>query len=130
MEIFYLYNLSSFIQMPFHTEIQNSTELKSILEQNNNWIILKFTASWCRPCKLIEPVVEPWIQKLSENNVDIYILDIDENFEIYGYLKTKKRLNGVPALLAYKKGNTSIIPDLYTAGSNLQQLNDFFLNVV
>lgn len=116
--------------MPFHTEIQNSTELKSILEQNNNWIILKFTASWCRPCKLIEPVVEPWIQKLSENNVDIYILDIDENFEIYGYLKTKKRLNGVPALLAYKKGNTSIIPDLYTAGSNLQQLNDFFLNVV
>jgi len=130
MEIFYLYNLSSFIQMPFHTEIQNSTELKSILEQNNNWIILKFTASWCRPCKLIEPVVEPWIQKLSENNVDIYILDIDENFEIYGYLKTKKRLNGVPALLAYKKGNTSIIPDLYTAGSNLQQLNDFFSNVV
>lgn len=112
--------------MPFHTELKSADELRNILLENNSWVILKFTATWCGPCKKAENFINPWLHTLSEKNVSIYILDIDVNFEIYGYLKKKRRLNGIPSILAYKAGNHEIIPDLFISGSNQNEINTFF----
>ena len=118
--------------MTFHTVLKNPEELKAILQTNPSWVILKFSATWCGPCKKIQPIVTPWIQQLTDSkpNVQIYLLDIDENFEIYGYLKNRKRLNGIPAILAYKKGNIDVIPDYYVAGTNKEQYDAFFQSIL
>jgi hypothetical protein len=38
-------------------------------------------------------------------------------------------VNGVPALLAYYKTNTSVIPDASVIGADLKQINIFFNKV-
>lgn len=111
--------------MPIKTILENSEKLQAILKENDSWVILKFSATWCRPCKTVEPFFSPWFSAL-QNGVNFYLLDIDENFEIYGFLNSKKRVNGIPAFLAWKKGNTGIIPDLFYSGTDVKQINAFF----
>ena len=36
-------------------------------------------------------------------------------------------MNGIPAILAYKKGNINYIPDDMTAGADMNQTNAFFM---
>jgi hypothetical protein len=59
-------------------------------------------------------------------NVQSFIIDIDQSSELYSALKNKRVLNGVPAVIAYYSGNTSLYPDDMTMGSDLNQLNLFF----
>jgi thiol-disulfide isomerase/thioredoxin len=41
--------------------------------------ILKFTASWCGPCKMMIPVLE---KVSSEHNIPVYEIDVDAEFEL------------------------------------------------
>lgn len=118
------------IKMPVRTTIASVEEFKNILKNNENWVILKFSATWCAPCKRAAPIVDPWLEKVQEQPYLLFLLDIDENFELYGYLKSKKRVQTIPALLAYKKGNTDIIPDLFVSGSDPSHINTFFNSVL
>jgi thioredoxin 1 len=74
----------------FETEV-----LKSTLP-----VMVDFTASWCGPCKMLEPVVK----QLSEEwngRVKVVKLDVDDNSNIamqYGVM-------GVPTLILFVKGN-------------------------
>lgn len=111
--------------MPVNTVLESSEKLQSILQENKSWVVLKLSATWCRPCKLVEPFFTPWFMSL-QGRVNFYLLDIDENFEIYGFLSKNKRVNGIPAFLAWKVGNTSIIPDLFYSGTDVNQINAFF----
>ena len=56
-------------------------------------------------------------------------LKLDENFEIYAYLKTKKQVSSIPVILAWKKGNTMIGPDYSVVGANKKQYRDFLVNL-
>jgi thioredoxin 1 len=98
-----------------------------LLQTNNGLLIIKFGAEWCGPCKKIDPLVYEWMNKLStQPNVQCAIIDIDDNFEIYAFLKSKKMVNGVPVILCYKKGNISWIPDKAVVGADERQVNIFF----
>jgi thioredoxin 1 len=98
-----------------------------LLQTNNGILIIKFGAEWCGPCKKIDPLVYDWMNKLSaQPNVQCAIIDIDDNFEIYAFLKSKKMVNGVPVILCYKKGNHSWIPDKAVVGADERQVNIFF----
>ena len=99
----------------------------------NNIIILKFTATWCKPCKTIKPLVDEWFAKLP-NNFVIVELDIDETMDLYAALKRKKMINGIPVLLAYyeSKGrdpNHWFIPSDSVTGANEKQVNEFFSRI-
>lgn len=107
------------------TEMRNSAELFAKLATNPNMIIMKFSAEWCAPCKKITPTVHNVVEKLPED-VHFYDIDVDENMEIYGFLRTKKMLNGIPAILCWKKGNVNFVPDNVIIGGDVAKVEEFF----
>jgi len=96
-----------------------------LLNANVGILIFKFGATWCGPCKAIERALNSLFPQMP-NNVQSFIIDIDQSSELYSALKNKRVLNGVPAVIAYYSGNRSLYPDDMTMGSDLNQLNLFF----
>jgi thiol-disulfide isomerase/thioredoxin len=109
------------------TLFENREIFFDLLKINPGLIIIDFNAEWCRPCKNIQPIVDAFFAS-SPSNVLCASLNVDENFDLYSFLKNKKMVNGIPALLCYKKGNVSFIPDLSVTGSSPTDLDKFFKN--
>jgi thioredoxin-like negative regulator of GroEL len=95
------------------------------LETNEDAFIIKFGAEWCGPCKRIESLVKNYMN-ITRSSVKCAIIDIDDNFEIYAYFKSKKMINGIPSILAYEKGNLSVVPDNVVVGADQFQIRMFF----
>ena len=83
-----------------YLEIQSKEQFHDILKANTDTIIIKFTATWCKPCQKIKNQVNNFLN--SPESVICFDLDVDDNFEIYNYFKNR-RLNGIPALFLYKR---------------------------
>jgi len=111
--------------MPSLTEIRNVQHFSEILQENPGLVVIKFGAEWCGPCKKIEMQVHEWLNRMPENVMTI-VLDVDESFEVYAFLKTKKMVNGIPAILCYDKGNTNYIPSDSVIGANPPEVDLFF----
>lgn len=112
--------------MPVITKIANAQALSDLLQVNPGLIIIKLGATWCGPCKKIEPLVTSWLKQMPEQ-VQIALIDIDENIDLYGFLKKKRVVNGVPTILAYYPENDHYFPDDMTSGSDNNDTNNFFL---
>ena len=100
--------------------------LKS-LEDNPGMIFIKFGAEWCGPCKLIENYVHQRFSNMPPN-VQTVIIDVDENFDVYAYLKNKKIVKTIPSILCYQKGNTHFAPDDVISDSNEDNVKQFLDN--
>lgn len=100
--------------------------------KNPGAIVIKFGADWCGPCKQIEPLVQAWFQQFAAmtDRVLCDCVNIDENDALYTFLKSKRRINGIPAILCWYKNNVHYIPDDMTAGSDVQQTNAFFQRIL
>lgn len=96
-----------------------------LLQNNPGLVILKLGATWCGPCKRIKPVLDGFFAS-SPDNVICCDIDVDECSDLYTYFKSKKMVNGIPAILLYKKGNTSYIPDDSITGADAGELDKFF----
>lgn len=107
------------------TEIASVSDFAQLLQKNQGLIILKYGAEWCGPCKKIEGLVNEWYSKMPPD-VQCGLIDVDKNIELYGFLKSKKRINGIPAIMCYVKGNTHYIPDDMVVGADPTQINGFF----
>ena len=98
-----------------------------LLKMNPGVFVFKFGAEWCKPCKAIKKYIDNVSLVIPKNNtMYIYSVDVDECFDLYAYLKQKKMVSGIPALLAYKKGNSYFVPDASISGTNESDLNNFF----
>jgi len=95
------------------------------LQNNKGIFIIKFGAEWCGPCKKIESLVLEKMNELSDS-ATCAIIDIDDNFEIYAALKSKRVVNGIPVMLCYKKGNFTHVPDDVVVGADPIQISTFF----
>jgi thiol:disulfide interchange protein len=106
-------------------EFNNKQHFIDCLQENPGVIIVQFTAKWCRPCRGIKPYVE---QKFAEcqDNILCCQLDVDENNELYSYMKRNRQVNGIPVLLAYFKGNGSTFSNLSISGTNTSEIDIFF----
>lgn len=82
--------------IPKVTEAAFETEvLKSTLP-----VIVDFTAIWCGPCKMLEPVITQLSQEW-DGKVKVVKLDVDDNSNLavqYGVM-------GVPTLILFVNGN-------------------------
>lgn len=110
------------------TELNRMSFMETI-KNNNGLFIVKFTASWCGPCKQITPFVDEQF-KNTPDIVTCANIDVDQNFDLFAFLKSKKMVKGVPIILAYKKGNTNYSPDFSVSGTDQEQLIVFFKNCV
>jgi|SRR4030043_792792 thioredoxin 1 len=82
--------------IPKLTEAVFDTEvLKSTLP-----VIVDFTAIWCGPCKMLDPVVTQLSQDWG-GKVKIVKLDVDDNSN----LAMKYGVMGVPTLILFVNGN-------------------------
>jgi thioredoxin 1 len=115
--------------LPIITEIKRIKDFGEMLKNNPGLIILKFGAEWCSPCKRIEPLVNEWFSRMP-STIQCCIIDVDDNFELYGFLKNKKMINGIPAILCYVKGNLDYVPDDITTGCDPAQTNAFFMRCI
>jgi thiol-disulfide isomerase/thioredoxin len=88
-------------------------------------IVIRFSASWCKPCKKIKPIVDCFFAS-SPNCVTCVDLDIDENTDVYSFLKSRKMIYGVPTLMCYSSINKSFIPDFSISGGAPEDLDKFF----
>lgn len=110
---------------PVETEIESLEELQEILKNNPGVVIIKFSAQWCKPCRAASPQISSAVANLP-NTYKVYFLDIDESLEIYAYFKNKKMVGGIPSMIAWKKGNTTSIPDNMVSSSDPKQIDAFF----
>ena len=73
----------------FQTEVLNSTRP----------VLVDFTAVWCGPCKMLDPIVEQ-LAKDWNGKVNVVKVDVDENPN----LANEFQVMGVPTLLLFKNG--------------------------
>lgn len=107
------------------SHFENRQQFFEILKQNPGLILVKLGAEWCGPCKKIKPIVDGFFLS-APDTVLCADLDVDNSFDLYAFLKSKKMVNGIPAILCYKRGNQSYIPDDSVTGADPTQLDLFF----
>ena len=122
--------------------LETREDLIELLKKNPyDYIVLKFKANWCRPCKVIEPFVHKQVEdKITQldqenrKNVFLYVeVDVDVCFDLYSFLKQKKRINGIPALFLYSKKiyqtidvEYQYIPQYSVSGANQKEIEGLF----
>ena len=110
-------------------------QFEELLKQNTGNIIIKFGATWCGPCKRIEAHVGKWFDLLSQKTEgqgpkdQCIAIDVDDSFDLYGAFKSRRQISGIPAILHFKQGNLSYIPDNSVVGADHEQVNEFFKRV-
>lgn len=105
--------------------VPDRKEFAEMLEQNKSVLIFKFGAEWCAPCQKIKKDVHALMDRMPEGII-CFDVDVDDSFDLYAYLKSKKIVNGVPCILAYYAGNTSFAPDEVVLGSKMTEINSLF----
>jgi hypothetical protein len=70
------------------------------------------------------------INALAPAEVQKVVLDIDESIELYSYLKKKRRVNGIPAILSWNSGNDTDVPDDGVLGGDSAQVIAFFQRIL
>jgi len=107
------------------TSFESRQDFLNLLPSNPGLIIIKFGAPWCKPCQKIAHVVDGFFAT-SPDTVICGDINVDESFDLYAFMKKTGRVNGIPAILMYKQGNLSHIPDDSVTGTDPKELDSFF----
>ena len=102
----------------------------NLIRSNRGTIVFKFGAEWCDPCKkikgLVNDLVTETLSKNTDGRVQFFDVDVDDSFDLYAFLKSKKMTKGIPVLLRYDSGNDSYAPDCSVTGTNNEEIETFF----
>jgi len=83
-----------------HAKVQhiNTTVEFDAALKNNNFVIAKFGAEWCGPCRVAKPKYE----KVSEQFKDILFVDVD--VDKGEAIANRYDISGIPAFIYFKNG--------------------------
>lgn len=73
-----LFLLLGIINSYGQTELTDDTAESKLLVNNDRLIVLDFYATWCSPCKMMDPIIEE-LEEEYGGRVDFYKIDIDKN---------------------------------------------------
>jgi len=96
-------------------DLKEAVELTTILKQNL-WVLVKFSATWCEPCQLLEPVFE----QLSRQRAKLKTVCV--NVDLHTELTKNYAVFSVPSLLLFKQG---AIASQLSGLHNENRLNDW-----
>lgn len=65
----------------------------------SNVVLMDFSAEWCGPCKMQDPILEEVTKKFGDK-IEFKKIDVDQNFE----LASKYTIHAVPTLIIEKDG--------------------------
>jgi thioredoxin 1 len=80
------------------TFIQDETEFDSLLK-SESLLVVDCTATWCRPCKLVAPLID----RLADDYRDrakVFKLDLDSNKPV----AKRFGIKSIPAVMVFKQG--------------------------
>jgi len=86
--------------------LKNSQEL-NLLMKNTKCLIIKFSASWCGPCKNKDFVNSYYqLKEKMKNNSDVVFLelDVDKNVNLVEDKKLEFNIKSIPIIKIYYKG--------------------------
>lgn len=66
---------------------------------NNNTLVIDFYATWCMPCKKIQPTLDKLAEKYA-GKITFFRIDVDKAKELTQQLN----ISGIPVVAAYKNG--------------------------
>lgn len=86
--------------------------------------VIDFYADWCRPCKMIAPIMTD-LAKLYEGKVDIYKINTDKERELAQYFG----IRSIPAILFCPVGaDPQMMTGAYPKEQYVETINSFLLN--
>ena len=88
-------------------------------------LFVKFTASWCGPCKNVKPTIDKFLKSENAAKIEYLEIDIDNSIDVYAFLKSKKMVNGVPTLMFYDMSNKSFAPTMSVSTGSIEIVNKF-----
>jgi thioredoxin 1 len=100
--------------------ITSITDFNTLIS-NNKVVILKASASWCGPCKRINPFFIKCIDELPPN-ICIAVIDIDESPGV----KRAYKIKSVPYFASFINGD---ITDILSS-SNMDEIKSFFIKTI
>ena len=113
------------MQKDIFTEIVDRKDLlENILPNNPGYVIVKFGAEWCGPCKIIKKTVDENFSKMGDN-VQCFDIDVDESFDVYAFMKSRKMIVGIPSILVWNKGNKEYAPSAFITSGNIEEVDRF-----
>lgn len=81
------------------TEILNDSNFDEFIKNNQN-VMIDFSAEWCGPCKMLDPIIDELAEEYQGKNVEIRQVNVAESVE----LAKKFNIMSIPTILYFKDG--------------------------
>ena len=124
---------------PIVTSIASRADFLNLVQtENPGVVIIKLGAPWCPPCRRINSLVHKCFDTIlaTQPNVVCCDLNVDENGDVYAFLKSKRMVSGIPSILGYiRKENhpnnaDGFVPSDSVTGANQDAIVDFFTHIL